>query len=99
MTDLKAFVTDIWEELDGATRYAGLAMSYRDDKAKAQAYKEMAAQEIQHAEKLWSMFGDQIEKCKKNYPEETAFYSAIHKWEQEKVMAKIQHLRMALNTL
>ena len=69
MTDLKAFVTDMWEELDGATRYAGLAMSHREDKAKAQAYKEMAGQEIQHAEKLWTMFGDQSEKCKKNYPE------------------------------
>ena len=98
MTDLKAFVTDIWEELDGASRYAGLAMSHAEDKQRAQTYKEMAAQEIQHAEKLWTMFGDQIEKCKKHYPEEEAFYSAIHKWEQEKVMGKIQHLRMALNT-
>lgn len=99
MTDLKTYVNDIWEELDGATRYAGLAMSHREDKTKAQTYKEMAAQEIQHAEKLWAMFGEQVEKCKKNYPEEEAFYSAIHKWEQEKVQAKIQHLRMALNTI
>ncbi len=59
----------------------------------------MALQEIQHAEKLWTMFGEQIEKCKANYPEDTAYYSAIHKWEQEKVQAKIQHLRMALNTI
>lgn len=97
--DLKNYVTDVWEELDGATRYAGLAMSHNEDKHKQNTFKEMALQEIQHAEKLWAMFSEQIEECKRNYPEEIEYYKAIHKWEMEKVQAKIQHLRMALNNV
>lgn len=97
--DLKNYVTDVWEELDGATRYAGLAMSHGEDKHKQNTFKEMALQEIQHAEKLWAMFENQIEKCKANYPEDSAYYSAIHKWEMEKVQSKIQHLRLALSSV
>lgn len=97
--DLKNYITDVWEELDGASRYAGLAMTHRENSSKAQMLKEMASDEIHHAENFWKMFSEQIEECKKEHPEETAFYSAIHKWEQEKVQAKIQHLRMALNTI
>lgn len=97
MTDLKEYVTDIWEELDGASRYAGLAMTHRENSSKASMLKEMAMDEIRHAENFWKMFEDQIEKCKSEHPEETAYYNAIHKWEHEKVYAKIQHLRMALN--
>lgn len=97
--DLKEFVTDIWEELDGATRYTGLAMSHRENSSKAQMLKEMASDEIHHAENFWKMFSEQIEECKRNYPEEIEYYKAIHKWEMEKVQAKIQHLRLALNSV
>lgn len=99
MTDLKNYITDVWEELDGASRYAGLAMSHGEDKAKQNAFKEMASQEIQHAEKLWMMFEEQLEKCKRDYPEDAAFYTAVHKWEHEKIHSKIQHLQMALNSV
>lgn len=99
MADLKAFVTDIWEELDGATRYAGLAMSHRENASKANILKEMASDEIRHAENFMKMFSDQIEECKAEHPEEIAYYDAIHKWEKEKVHHKIQHLRMALSNV
>ena len=39
--DLKEYITDVWEELDGASRYAGLAMSHRENSSKAQMLKEM----------------------------------------------------------
>ncbi|MBR2223230.1 MAG: hypothetical protein IJ973_02790 [Christensenellaceae bacterium] len=97
--DLKEFVTDIWEELDGATRYAGLAMSHRENSSKAQMLKEMASDEIHHAENFWKMFSEQIEECKKEHPEEVMYYDAIYKWEHEKVQAKIKHLRMALSNV
>lgn len=99
MTDLKTFVTDVWEELDGATRYAGLAMSHRENTSKANLFKEMASDEIHHAENFMKMYSEQIEECKRNHPEETAYYDAIHKWEKEKVHGKIQHLRMALSNI
>lgn len=95
--DLKEYVNDIWEELDGASRYAGLAMSHRDNGTKASMFKEMASDEIHHAENFWKMFSGQIEECKRTHPEEVAYYDAIHKWEHEKIQHKIQHLRMALN--
>lgn len=97
--ELKEYVTDIWEELDGASRYAGLAMTHRENPTKAKMLKDMASDEIHHAENFWKMFTDQIEECKKIYPEEMAYYNAIHKWEMEKVQEKIQHLRMALNSV
>lgn len=97
--DLKSYITDVWEELDGASRYAGLAMSHLEDRSKANTFKEMASQEIQHADKLWAMFGEKIDECKKHHPEEVAYYDAIHKWEMEKVQGKIQHLRMALSNI
>lgn len=97
--DLKEYVNDIWEELDGASRYAGLAMSHRENTSKANMLKEMASDEIHHAENFWKMFSEQIEDCKRKHPEEMAYYTAIHKWEMEKVQDKIQHLRMALNNV
>lgn len=97
--DLKEYITDVWEELDGASRYAGLAMSHRENTTKANMLKEMASDEIRHAENFWKMFTDQIEECKRNHPEEVEYYKAIHKWEMEKVQAKIQHLRLALSNV
>lgn len=99
MTDLKEYVTDIWEELDGASRYAGLSMSHRENSSKAGMLKEMASDEIRHAENFMRLFSEQIEECKRHHPEEVAYYDAIHKWESEKVHHKIQHLRMALNSV
>ncbi len=99
MMDLKEYVNDIWEELDGASRYAGLAMTHRENSTKAKMLKEMASDEIHHAENFWKMFSEQIEECKRKHPEEMAYYTAIHKWEMEKVQDKIQHLRMALNNV
>lgn len=99
MADLKEYVTDIWEELDGASRYASMAMTHRENSSKAGMLKEMSMDEIRHAENFVKLFSDQIEECKAHHPEETAYYDAIHKWEKEKVHHKIQHLRMALNSI
>ena len=67
--DLKEYITDVWEELDGASRYAGLAMSHRENSSKAQMLKEMASDEIHHAENFWKM----KKKMADLYPNSTIF--------------------------
>lgn len=60
--EFEAMMEDMHEELDGAHHYAELWHRYRDrDPANADAFRDMAEQELSHAHRFMDM-GDQIAK-------------------------------------
>ena len=71
MTKIKKYVEDIAEELKDAQEYIekGLWYKAKGDTNRYAKYKEMSAQELNHASMLHDMAAQDIEALKTVYPE------------------------------
>ena len=90
-------VRDIKEELEGAEHYAKLATKHKeDDKPLADAYAEMASQELGHVDKLHAQVVRVIQdyRSKGNTPPEAMM--AVWDWEHESMVSHTAKVKMLL---
>lgn len=82
MTKIKKYVEGIDGEIEGAKEYAEKYLWYKskNDGGKANMYKEMATQELQHAYNLHDVAMQDIEQLKNTYPEIPN--GMMEKWEK-----------------
>lgn len=88
--EIKDIIEDIWDELEGAKKYAMRALRYKpESKNLTDSYAAMAAEELHHVDVLHGQ-GVQLVKSKEN-----ALTKAVWDWEHEKMIehtAKIKTL-------
>lgn len=97
MRKIACIVKDIKEELEGAEHYAKLAAQYKDDdKPLADAYADMAAQELGHVDKLHAQVVRVIQdyRSKGNTPPEAMM--AVWDWEHEAMISHTAKVKALL---
>lgn len=97
MKIIKEIVEYIHEELEGAEGYAKKATQYKtDDKALADNYSMMAAQELEHVDKLHAQVVRMIKAQQAAGKEVPAAMRAVWDWEHEQAMDKVAKIKMLL---
>lgn len=82
MTKIKKLADEIMDELESAKEYAEEYLSYKakDNGTWANRYKEMASDELKHADYLHERAGGEIEELRKAY---TPPQDMLEKWEAD----------------
>lgn len=97
MKKIAMIVRDIKEELEGAEHYAKQATQYKDDdKSLADAYANMANQELNHVDMLHAQVVRVIQdyRAKGNTP--PAAMMAVWDWEHESMVSHTAKVKMLL---
>ena len=97
MKKIAMIVKDIKEELEGAEHYAKLAAQYKDeDKSLADAYADMASQELGHVDKLHAQVVRVIKEYRDagNTPPEAMM--AVWNWEHEAMVSHTAKVKALL---
>lgn len=97
MRKIAMIVKDIKDELEGAEHYAKMAAQYKDeDKALADAYAEMASQELSHVDKLHAQVVRVIKEYRDagNKPPEAMM--AVWDWEHEDMVSHTAKIKILL---
>lgn len=97
MKTIKEIVEAIHEELEGAEDYAKKATQYKmDDKALADNYSMMAAQELEHVDKLHAQVVRMIKAHQATGKEVPAAMQAVWDYEHRNFMDKVAKIKMLL---
>lgn len=97
MKIIKEIVEYIHEELEGSEDYAKKATQYKaDDRALADTYSMMAAQELEHVDKLHAQVVRIIKAYQATGKEAPASMKAVWDWEHEQAMDKVAKIKMLL---
>lgn len=97
MKIIKEIIEAIHEELEGAENYAKKATQYKmDDKALADNYSMMAAQELEHVDKLHAQVVRIIKAHQAAGKEVPVSMRAVWDWEHENAMDKVAKIKMLL---
>lgn len=97
MKVIKTIAEDIREELDGAKHYAKLATQYKDsDRVLADAYYNMAVQELGHVDVLHGQAVRLIKAHQATGAETPAGMQAVYDWEHQHQIDMVAHIKMLL---
>lgn len=97
MKIIKEIVEYIHEELERAEGYAKKATQYKtDDKALADTYSMMAAQELDHVDKLHAQVVRMIKAHQATGKEVPAAMQAVWDYEHQNAMDKVVKIKMLL---
>lgn len=97
MKIIKEIVEAIREELEGAENYAKKATQYKtDDKALADVYAMMAAQELEHVDRLHAQVVRMIKAHQATGKEVPAAMQAVWDYEHRNFMDKVAKIKMLL---
>lgn len=98
MKKIAEIVEFIHDETSGAEEYAKMATRYKmDDKALADSYAAMAAQELEHVDKLHAQVVRIIKEWKAASSQETpASISVIWDWEHGKIVDTVARIKAML---
>lgn len=98
MKEIKCLVDDIKDELEGAERYAKLALQYKHtDRQLADIYAKLAGVESEHV----TVLHDQVVRLIKEHKEEgndiPPAMQAVYDWEHEKMIDNLTRVRSIIS--
>lgn len=97
MKKIAEIVESIHDETSGAEEYAKKATRYKmDDKALADSYAAMAAQELEHVDKLHSQAVRIINAQKTSGKEVPEAMQMVWDWEHEKIVDTVARIKAIL---
>lgn len=97
MKKIAEIVEAINEETEGAEEYAKMATRYKmDDKALADSYAAMAAQELEHVDKLHAQVVRIINAQKTSGKEAPEAMQMVWDWEHNKIVDTVARIKAML---
>ena len=96
MDELKTFIEDMWDELNGAKHYAQCAMKHKTDISRSNMYAEMARQELSHFDNLHKSGAKMIEAHAAGYADGQTL-KAVWEFETDRLMDKAVKIRTMLD--
>nr|DAH23597.1 MAG TPA: ferritin [Caudoviricetes sp.] len=83
MTIIETLLEQVYEEIDGATQYAELALKYKDDnKSLADMYNDLSKQEYNHIQIIYA----ELKKCINSIESECETLNELLDWQSSKII-------------
>lgn len=97
MKKIANIASEIREELEGAEHYAKKAVEYKEeDKLLADAYSNMASQELSHVDALHSQVVRIIQEYRSEHGEAPAAMQMVWSWEHGKIVEHTARVKALL---